>query len=93
MICLMVAPIIRAEGGIAAADSSRIRNVDLARFALYRLVGIINRLGPCGEMKCEVEPAPRAGRAAITRPEIAGLGGSAARQRLAPQYHRADAEQ
>src|ERR1700721_3261737 len=34
-----------ARTGIAAADFSRIRNADLARFTLDRLVGIINRLG------------------------------------------------
>ena len=34
-----------AQTGIAAADFSRIRNADLARFTLDRLVSIINRLG------------------------------------------------
>jgi predicted XRE-type DNA-binding protein len=34
-----------AETGIAAADFSRIRNADLGRFTLDRLVTIINRLG------------------------------------------------
>ena len=34
-----------ARTGIAAADFSRIRNADLSRFTLDRLVSIINRLG------------------------------------------------
>ena len=34
-----------AQTGIAAADFSRIRNADLGRFTLDRLVSIINRLG------------------------------------------------
>src|SRR5581483_5041188 len=34
-----------AETGIAAADFSRIRNVDLSRFTIDRLLTIINRLG------------------------------------------------
>lgn len=34
-----------ARAGIAAADFSRIRNADLDRFTLDRLVSIINRLG------------------------------------------------
>ena len=54
-----------ARTGIAVADFSRIRNADLARFTLDRLVGIINRLGSRVEVKLEVKPAPRAGRAAI----------------------------
>jgi predicted XRE-type DNA-binding protein len=36
--------------GIAAADFSRIRNADLGRFTVDRLISIINRLG------CRVEP-------------------------------------
>ena len=35
----------QARTGIAAADFSRIRNADLGRFTLDRLVSIINRLG------------------------------------------------
>ena len=34
-----------ARTGIAAADFSRVRNADLGRFTLDRLVTIINRLG------------------------------------------------
>ena len=46
-----------ARTGIAAADFSRIRNADLARFTLDRLVGIINRLGARVEVKLKVRPA------------------------------------
>ncbi len=48
--------------GIAAADFSRIRNADLSRFTLDRLVGIINRLGSRVEVKLKLRPAPRAAR-------------------------------
>ena len=34
-----------ARTGVAAADFSRIRNADLRRFTLDRLISIINRLG------------------------------------------------
>jgi predicted XRE-type DNA-binding protein len=34
-----------AKTGIAAADFSRIRNADLSRFTLDRLMSILNRLG------------------------------------------------
>ena len=50
--------------GIAAADFSRIRNADLGRFTLDRLVGIINRLGARVELKLKVKPALRTGHAA-----------------------------
>jgi predicted XRE-type DNA-binding protein len=43
-----------ARTGIAAADFSRIRNADLGRFTLDRLVGIINRLGSRVEVKLKV---------------------------------------
>ena len=43
--------------GIAAADFSRIRNADLGRFTLDRLMGIINRLGSQVEVKLKVKPA------------------------------------
>jgi predicted XRE-type DNA-binding protein len=48
-----------ARTGIAAADFSRIRNADLARFTLDRLVGIINRLGFRVEVKLKVNPSTR----------------------------------
>src|SRR3954467_15002703 len=43
--------------GIAAADFSRIRNADLGRFTVDRLVGIINRLGARVEIKLKVRPS------------------------------------
>jgi predicted XRE-type DNA-binding protein len=43
--------------GIAAADFSRIRNGDLARFTVDRLMSIINRLGGRVEIKIRVRPA------------------------------------
>ena len=46
-----------ARTGIAAADFSRIRNADLGRFTLDRLVGILNRLGSRVELKVKVKPA------------------------------------
>jgi predicted XRE-type DNA-binding protein len=49
--------------GIAAADFSRIRNADLGRFTLDRLVSIINRLGSRIEIKIKVrrgQPGARA---------------------------------
>ena len=54
-----------ARTGIAAADFSRIRNADLNRFTLDRLVGIINRLGARVEVKLKVKPTPRAAQEAL----------------------------
>jgi predicted XRE-type DNA-binding protein len=45
--------------GIAAADFSRIRNADLGRFTVDRLMSIINRLGSRVEVKVRVRPANR----------------------------------
>ena len=45
--------------GIAAADFSRIRNADLKRFTVDRLLLIINRLGSRVEIKIRVRPAER----------------------------------
>ena len=45
--------------GIAAADFSRIRNADLGRFTLDRLMSIINRLGSRVEVRVKVRPAGR----------------------------------
>jgi len=42
--------------GIAAADFSRIRNADLGRFTVDRLMAIINRLGSRVEIKIRVRP-------------------------------------
>src|ERR1035441_3533626 len=43
-----------ARTGIAAADFSRIRNADLGRFTVDRLMAIINRLGSRIEVKVRV---------------------------------------
>ena len=43
--------------GIAAADFSRIRNADLQRFTVDRLMSIINRLGARVEVRVRVHPA------------------------------------
>ncbi len=50
--------------GIAAADFSRIRNADLGRFTVDRLMVIINRLGSRIEVKVRVRPTDRAMQAA-----------------------------
>jgi len=46
-----------ARTGIAAADFSRIRNADLGRFTLDRLMAILNRLGARIEVKVRVRRA------------------------------------
>ncbi|MGH9327799.1 MAG: XRE family transcriptional regulator, partial [Terriglobia bacterium] len=46
--------------GVAAADFSRIRNADLGRFTVDRLMSIINRLGSRVEVKIRVRPIERA---------------------------------
>ena len=43
--------------GIAAADFSRIRNADLGRFTVDRLMTIINRPGSRVEVRVRVRPA------------------------------------
>jgi predicted XRE-type DNA-binding protein len=43
--------------GIAAADFSRIRNADLGRFTVDRLMTVINRLGSRVEVKIKVRRA------------------------------------
>lgn len=43
--------------GIAAADFSRIRNADLARFTVDRLMAVINRLGSRIDVKVKIRPA------------------------------------
>jgi predicted XRE-type DNA-binding protein len=42
--------------GIAAADFSRIRNADLGRFTVDRLMSIINRLGSRVDVRIKVRP-------------------------------------
>jgi predicted XRE-type DNA-binding protein len=46
--------------GIAAADFSRIRNADLGRFTLDRLMSILNRLGSRVEVRVRVRPTESA---------------------------------
>jgi predicted XRE-type DNA-binding protein len=48
-----------ARTGFAAADFSRIRNADLARFTSDRLISILNKLGSRIEVKIRVRPAER----------------------------------
>lgn len=45
------------RSGIAAADFSRIRNADLGRFTVDRLMFILNLLGSRVEVKVRVRPA------------------------------------
>lgn len=47
------------QTGIAAADFSRIRNADLSRFTVDRLMSIINRLGSRIEVEVSVSPETR----------------------------------
>ena len=42
--------------GIAAADFSRIRNADLKRFTLDRLIGIVNKLGARVDVAFKFKP-------------------------------------
>jgi predicted XRE-type DNA-binding protein len=49
-----------AHTGIAAADFSRIRNANLDRFTVDRLITIINRLGSRLEVKIRVRRAEAA---------------------------------
>ena len=49
-----------ARTGIAAADFSRIRNADLDRFTVDRLMSIINRLGSRVEVKVRLRRAETA---------------------------------
>jgi predicted XRE-type DNA-binding protein len=43
--------------GIAAADFSRVRNAELGRFTVDRLICIINRLGSRVELRIKLRPA------------------------------------
>lgn len=49
----------QAKTGIAAADFSRIRNADLSRFTIDRLMTIINRLGLQIDVTVRVRPASK----------------------------------
>lgn len=48
-----------ARTGFAAADFSRIRNADLARFTADRLMSMLNRLGSRIDVKIRVRTAQR----------------------------------
>lgn len=50
---------------IAASDFSRIRNANLGRFTLDRLMSILNRLGSRVEVKIKVRRAETVGHAAV----------------------------
>ena len=52
--------------GTAAADFSRIRNAELGRFTLDRLMSILNRLGSNVDVRIRVRPKPAAGAAQTT---------------------------
>jgi predicted XRE-type DNA-binding protein len=49
-----------ARTGIAAADFSRIRQADLGRFTVDRLMTVLNRLGSQVEFKIKVRAVKRA---------------------------------
>ncbi|MGO8813086.1 MAG: helix-turn-helix domain-containing protein [Terriglobia bacterium] len=50
--------------GIAAADFSRLRNANLGRFTVDRLMSILNRLGSRVEVNVRLRPAATVGRQA-----------------------------
>jgi predicted XRE-type DNA-binding protein len=52
-----------ARTGVAAADFSRIRNADLGRFTLDRLISIINRLGSRVDLRIKVRSVLPTGQA------------------------------
>jgi predicted XRE-type DNA-binding protein len=56
----------QSRTGIAAADFSRIRNADLGRFTVDRLMSIINRLGARAEVRVRVRRAEPAVRTVAT---------------------------
>jgi predicted XRE-type DNA-binding protein len=49
-----------ARTGVAAADFSRIRNADLSRFTLDRLMSILNRLGARVDVQVNLHTAESA---------------------------------
>jgi predicted XRE-type DNA-binding protein len=55
----------QARTAIAAADFSRIRNADLGRFTVDRLMSIINRLGSRVEVKIKVRRGDTGKQAAM----------------------------
>jgi predicted XRE-type DNA-binding protein len=55
----------QAKTGVAAADFSRIRNADLGRFTVDRLMSIVNRLGSSIDVKIKFRRVTRAGHSAV----------------------------
>ncbi|HEV8040947.1 MAG TPA: helix-turn-helix transcriptional regulator [Bryobacteraceae bacterium] len=53
--------------GIAAADFSRIRNADLGRFTVDRLISVLNRLGSRVDVKVRVRPTESVPRGRVTQ--------------------------
>jgi predicted XRE-type DNA-binding protein len=53
----------QAKTGIAAADFSRIRNADLSRFTVDRLMTILNRLGSRVDVSVKIRRDPELLRA------------------------------
>jgi hypothetical protein len=51
--------VAQARTGFAAADFSRIRNADLARFTADRLMSMLNKLGSRIDVKIRVRSVPR----------------------------------
>jgi len=60
--------------GIAAPDFSRIRNADLGRFTLDRLMSIINRLGSRVEVRLKVRRVAARTSQQPEREELNALG-------------------
>ena len=52
--------------GVTAADISRVRNADLAKFTLDRLLRILHRLAPTVEVKLTFSTRPVKGEQALT---------------------------
>jgi predicted XRE-type DNA-binding protein len=71
--------------GIAAADFSRIRNADLGRFTIDRLMSIINRLGSRVEVRIRVR---RARTTTQVRPRRGGSSCPAQRERRSDSARR-----
>jgi predicted XRE-type DNA-binding protein len=58
--------------GIAAADFSRIRNADLRRFTVDRLMLIINRLGSRVQIRIRVRPAETVEQKHVSKAALQG---------------------
>jgi predicted XRE-type DNA-binding protein len=62
--------VAHSRTGIAAADFSRIRNADLGRFTVDRLMSVLNRLGARVEVKVRVRHGESAARSPESRPSV-----------------------